>query len=106
MFSTTMNATLNAKLQQIKSADRFLLLWNLSSLVTLVLPLLVFTIARATSDGDGEEEGDSGDYDEYGNYVGSGHWWQFWKSSNNNQNNNDDEQQDGDEEDGAPWWCK
>jgi hypothetical protein len=101
MFST-MNAKLhmNAKLQQIKSADRFLLLWNLSSLVTLVLPLLLFTIARATSDG--QEEGDSGDYDEYGNYI---RWWQFWKSSNNNQYN-DDEQQDGGEEDGAPWWCK
>ncbi|KAL3909130.1 MAG: hypothetical protein SGARI_002753, partial [Bacillariaceae sp.] len=44
-------------------------------------------------------------YDEYGNYVGPTHWWQFWKKSNNNyQNGEDGGGNSGDEQDRTPWW--
>jgi hypothetical protein len=95
--------------QQILSS-KFLIAWNVASVLSLLLPLLIFSIARARNNGDYDEnENDNQDeqenyYDEYGNYVGPAHWWQFWKANNNNYNNDGQEEDDGDA--GAPWWCK
>lgn len=73
-------------------ADRFLMAWNVSLLVAIALPLIVFAVARVGGEGEQEQEYQ---YDMYGNRI---HWWQFWKKQ---QYNNDEEQKDG-----APWWCK
>ncbi|KAG7368490.1 hypothetical protein IV203_031233 [Nitzschia inconspicua] len=97
-------------------SDPFVLSWNVGSLVTVLLPLFIFMIARLTNQEEWnynqnqQQQGDANyndnpyanpdNYDEYGNYVGPTHWWQFWKSSNNG----------GDGENGdrnemrAPWW--
>ena len=99
-------------------SDSFLLVWNVASVVTFLLPLMAFSIARLTSDQDGNEnQGDDqnenyynnnyqnpDNYDEYGNYVGPTHWWEFWKSNNNGQN--DGQEENDNDERGAPWWCK
>jgi hypothetical protein len=99
-------------------ADPFILTWNVATLVTLLMPLMSFTISRLTNEEYWGQQGQGGNdqnnyqnpyenpenYDEYGNYVGPTHWWQFWKS--NNRGN------DGGGEDGnngeflTPWWCK
>mmetsp|Transcript_15945 Transcript_15945/g.36786 ORF Transcript_15945/g.36786 Transcript_15945/m.36786 type:complete len:262 (-) Transcript_15945:213-998(-) len=101
---------------KIKS-DTFLLVWNIASVVTFVLPLFAFSVARLTSDRDWNEDQNDNDnnqyqnnyenpdyYDEYGNYIGPNHWWEFWKKNNNNDNDGDD----GDDENGyefrTPWW--
>lgn len=103
----------------IKS-DTFLLVWNIASVVTFVLPLFAFSVARLTGDRDWNEGQDDNEnnqyqnnyedpdyYDEYGNYIGPNHWWEFWKTKNNN-NNNDNNGDDGGEENRyeftAPWW--
>ena len=95
------------------SADTFLLAWNVASLVTFLLPLLSFTVDRLTprydNDGNQVQNEDYYDpyenpnnYDQYGNYVGPQHWWEFWKDNRNgDQNDNNDN-----DEVGAPWWCK
>jgi hypothetical protein len=50
-----------------------------------------------------QEQNYQNNYDEYGNYVGPTHWWQFWKKSNNNN----EQQQDGEQDQNlSPWWCK
>ena len=80
---------------QIRS-DRFLLTWNISLLVTLVLPLIIFGVARAgMSQGDENRNQERNQDDNYHS------WWQFWKSNNDDNGN----ARQG-EEDGAPWWCK
>ena len=92
-------------IQQIRN-DRFLMAFTISKAVALILPLIIFMIARATApeyyenqNRDQEEQ-----YDEYGNYIGQPHWWQFWKSSNNYNYEEGEEQRE--DERGAPWWCK
>lgn len=96
-------------LARIKS-DTFLLVWNVASIVTFILPLLSFSVARLTSEGDEDQNNenqyqsnyDNPDYyDEYGVYIGPTHWWQFWKKNNNNGQDGDE---DRDENFGAPWW--
>lgn len=101
-------------LAAIKS-DTFLLVWNLSSAITFVLPLFAFTVARLTSEQDYDQSEDNDEnnyydnpyqnpdnYDEYGNYVGPTHWWQFWKRNNNNQYNDDGN--NSNDERMSPWW--
>jgi len=94
-------------LRQHILSSKFLIVWNIASAMSLLLPILIFTIARMRNNGD-ENQDDNQDqeqenyYDEYGNYVGPTHWWQFWKSSNNNYDN--DGQQEDDREAGVPWW--
>jgi hypothetical protein len=94
---------MNSKMQLLL-ADRFLFAFNLSSVGNVVLPLLVFGLARlTTNDGeDDDQQENENQYDEYGNYNGQSRWWQFWKS-NNNYNENGDQSED---EQGSPWWCK
>lgn len=96
------------------TSDTFLIIWNVSSLVTLVLPLFAFTVARLTSyqEYDENENQNNNDdyyddpyqnpdnYDEYGNYVGPTPWWKFWQKSYNGQY---DEDRSNDEF-SAPWW--
>lgn len=97
-------------------SDTFLLAWNVSSAVTFLLPLFAFSVARLTSESE-EDYNDNqnnnennyydnnyqnpNNYDQYGNYVGPTHWWQFWKRNNNGQY--EQEENSGDEY-GAPWW--
>lgn len=102
-------------------SDTFLLAWNVSSAVTFLLPLFAFTVARLTSQQEYDENGNQNqngeqnqnqyysnpyqnpnNYDQYGNYVGPQHWWEFWKRNRGGEY----EQNDGsnDEERGAPWW--
>jgi hypothetical protein len=95
--------------------DPFLLSWNVGSLVTIFLPLLIFTIARLTNKedwnyNDQQQEQDNNNnynnnpyanpenYDEYGYYVGPTHWWQFWKKNNNGEGGGENELR-------TPWWC-
>jgi hypothetical protein len=110
---------------RINMGDPFVLTWNVSAIVTILLPLLAFTTARLTNQEDwynyqqnqnqnGEENGQNNNYndpyanpenyDEYGNYVGPTHWWQFWKKNNRNNNNEGGGEQR--EYDRTPWWCK
>jgi hypothetical protein len=88
--------------------DPLVLTWNVGSLVTVFLPLISFTIARLTNEEDWNYEQEQNNnnnydnpenYDEYGNYVGPTHWWQFWRRNSNGQG-------DGQNEVRAPWWCK
>ena len=101
-------------------SDPFILTWNIGTTVTLLLPLLIFTVARLTNQeeyNNGEQNGEQDyydnnpynnpeNYDEYGNYVGPTHWWQFWKRSNNNYQNGEGGGNSGDEQNRTPWWCK
>lgn len=95
------------------SSDKFLLFWNVASLVTFFLPLISFTVDRLTPryDDDGNQVQNEdyynpyeneNNYDQYGNYIGPQHWWEFWKDHRNGDANNDA----NDDEAGAPWWCK
>lgn len=95
------------------SSDKFLLFWNVASLVTFFLPLISFTVDRLTPryDDDGNQVQNEdyynpyeneNNYDQYGNYIGPQHWWEFWKDHRNADANNDA----NDNEAGAPWWCK
>jgi hypothetical protein len=112
---------------QALAADSFILIWNVGMLVTLLLPLTAFTISRLTNkeewnynnnnnNNNGEQQGNNyyndnpyanpDNYDEYGNYVGPTHWWQFWKK-NNNQNNGEGGGEQGEgQQFRAPWWCE
>jgi len=72
---------------------------------------MAFSVARLTSEQDYDENQNQDDqnenyYDEYGNYVGPTHWWQFWKSNNNNNYNNNGEDENDNDERGTPWWCE
>lgn len=105
--------------------DSFLLAWNLSTLLVILLPLIIFGVARrgAESNGNGNNYDDDNyeerwnqqnewRFDQYGNFLGQKHWWQFWKRNNHfdrNGNSYYQEQNQGDQrqnEMGAPWWCK
>jgi hypothetical protein len=122
-------SVLKAKLVSFKMrmcgnlSDPMILSWNVGSLVTILLPLFTFMVARLTNEeewnynnNNNNEQNQNGEnyydnpyanpdnYDEYGNYVGPTHWWQFWKKNNNN-NNNGEGGGDGNEM-RAPWWCK
>lgn len=94
-------------LDRIRS-DRFLLAWNISLFSTLILPLIVFSVARAgrqdEDEGRNQEDQSEYQYDENGNYIGQKHWWQFWKQNSNFYNDQHENNQQ--REDGAPWWCK
>jgi len=100
------------------ASDSFLLTWNVSSAVTFLLPLFSFAVARLTSqqeydeNGNQQQDGNANDqyysnpyqnpnnYDQYGNYVGPQHWWEFWKRNRGGEYENGS----NDEERGAPWW--
>ena len=107
----TMNLTILKTTFARISADTFLLAWNVASIVTFLLPLLAFTVGRLTTrydeDGNAQNEDyynpyeNENNYDEYGNYIGPQHWWEFWKDHRNGEQNNDNN-----DEAGAPWWCK
>ena len=101
------------------ASDAFLLTWNVSSIVTFLFPLFAFTVDRLTSYQENDENGEQNqenenyysnpyqnpnNYDQYGNYVGPQHWWEFWKRNRGGEyeeGNNDEN-----EERGAPWWCE
>lgn len=100
------------------ASDTFLLAWNVSSLVTFLLPLFAFTVDRLSSNQEWDENQDQNqdydnnnnyysnpyqnpnNYDQYGNYVGPQHWWEFWKR---NRGGEYDEERSN-EERMAPWW--
>jgi len=99
------------------SSDSFLIIWNVSSAVTLLVPLFAFTVARLMSDQEYDEnENENNDdddyyddpyqnpdnYDEYGNYVGPTPWWKFWQKSYNGQYEEDEN--GSNDEFSAPWW--
>ena len=102
------------------ASDTFLLAWNVTSVVTFLVPLFAFSVARLTTEQEYDENGNQNqdynenqysnqyqnpnNYDQYGNYVGPQHWWEFWKRNRGGEY----EQEDGrnDEERGAPWWCE
>lgn len=101
-------------LARIKS-DTFLIVWNIASVVTFLLPLFAFSLARLTSDGDWNENQSNDEnnqyqsnyenpdyYDEYGNYTGPNHWWEFWKKKSNNNEENGEEEDEY--EFRTPWW--
>ena len=129
---TAVKMGLFAKLN-INMSDPFVLSWNISTLVTLLLPLLAFTTARLTNQEEwynqqnqnqdnGEQNDQNGqnyndnpyanpdNYDQYGNFVGPTHWWQFWKKNNSRNNYNGEGGEGGEgndrEWDRTPWWCK
>ncbi len=107
--------------------DRFLLAWNISILVVILLPLLIFGVARL-----GVENHHYGNYynsnnnnnnnsqlnwnqlnqwryDQNGNFMGQKHWWQFWKRNNHYDRNGNEyygQQHQQQNQNGAPWWCK
>jgi hypothetical protein len=100
--------------------DPLVVNWNLGSFVTVFFPLISFTVARLTNKEDWNYDGQQQqqqqqqqqnydnnyydenpeDYDEYGNYVGPTHWWQFWKMNKNSEGGG------GGDVTRAPWWCK
>mmetsp|Transcript_20412 Transcript_20412/g.56798 ORF Transcript_20412/g.56798 Transcript_20412/m.56798 type:complete len:254 (-) Transcript_20412:1016-1777(-) len=95
-------------LQQLRS-NRFLLVWNLASILTFVVPLLSFTIARGNGNNnydDEEEQNGNNDYDgdDNGdqNQQQQSHWWQFWKSSTTYDE--DEDQRSNSQDSGSPWW--
>lgn len=81
-------------------SDKFLLAWNISLVVTMVLPVIVFGVARAgmSQGGENRNQGQQEGNENEDSYA----WWQFWKSNNNNG----DQHGNRGEEDGSPWWCK
>lgn len=98
-------------------ADSFLLVWNISAVVTLLVPLFTFVIGRARSD-EYDNSNDNGDdnnnnnnngnnynnpncYDNYGYYHGPTHWYQFWKRCNYGDGEEEGEE---DNEFQSPWW--
>ena len=100
-------------------SDTFLLTWNVASAVTFLLPLFAFTVARLTSEQEYDENQNydqnnnnyysdpyqnPNNYDQYGNYVGPTHWWEFWKRNNGNQYYEEDQRSN--DENVAPWWCE
>ena len=97
----TMNTCMTRLRDQIARicSDRFLLAWNISLLVAVILPLITFGVARAgISQGDENRNQNQNQDDNYHS------WWQFWKSNDNNEDQHGNAGQD--EEVGAPWWCK
>ena len=103
------------------TSDAFLMVWNISSAVTVLLPLLAFTVARLTTPQNWEEYQQQqqeqqnynnqyqndyqnpNNYDQYGNYVGPTRWWQFWKWGRNGAYYYEEDQRSQDEY-SAPWW--
>ena len=90
-------------LQQIKS-DRFLLSWNIGSFLTLLLPIIIFSVARHSayiSQGQYQnEDWNNGDGNNY-NQQQQTHWWHFWGDADN-QN----EEARANDQMNAPWWCE
>ena len=116
---------------QLSFSDPFTLIFNVGMMISLGLPMLAYTVARLTNEQywqeqQNEEQNQEQDYqeqyyrqnyDQYGNYVGPTHWWQFWKKNNNNNNNGyyygeeqqqqqQEEQNDRENQIRSPWWCK
>lgn len=120
-----MNA-IREQFERIK-ADKFLLTWNIVNLFVILGPLIVFGVARRgaenynygnnnNNNNNNYQENWNGQneyrYDQYGNFLGQKHWWQFWKRNNHYNQNGvsyyQEQNQGGQQENGfgAPWWCK
>lgn len=111
---------------QRMSTDPFLLTWNAVSAASVILPLLIFWIARATyqnydengnnnnndqNDGGGSQDEyyyrkKYGYYDEYGYWHEPKRWYQFWKSNNEYRDGGGQGGSQDGQWGGAPWWCK
>lgn len=98
-------------------SDTFTLAWNAGAVVTLLIPLLAFTGARLSNSYDWEQGGGENqnggywsdynnpdNYDEYGQYVGPSHWWQFWKGAGEGGDGDNNNNDNGERR--SPWWCK
>lgn len=94
---------------------KFALLWLISGLLTLIVPLIIMGGARASlrrqqNNGDDNDNGDNDNNDNNdNNYYNNGcRWYQWWGCNNNNNNNGDDnnnnDNNDNNDERSTPWW--
>mmetsp|Transcript_39063 Transcript_39063/g.94473 ORF Transcript_39063/g.94473 Transcript_39063/m.94473 type:complete len:273 (+) Transcript_39063:311-1129(+) len=121
-LSATFAATVSRV--QLSFSDPFTLIFNVGMMISLGLPMLAYMIARLTNEQYQQEQQNQQEqnqedyqqqyyqqnYDQYGNYVGPTHWWQFWKKNNNgyyygeDQQQQQEEQNDRENEIRSPWW--
>lgn len=88
--------------------DPFLIGWNGSAFISIVLPLLIMIIGRSTYNNYNYNNNNNGNNNnnnnQYNNQYNSSPWWKFWGNNYNNYNNNRNSGGSQDQANNVPWW--